>query len=286
MKLTINIAARGRPDLLLRTVNDTLPNISREDTTLMVSLDDDDPTLQESLEPLMKNRRVQVSLKPREDSRGEKYDRALTEAPADVYLPAVDCAPIITPAFDQKIINAARLFEDGIACIHTPMVNGHFPPGLVGVTAGWVKQFGYIWTHEYPYWFGDHELDDMARLLCRYLPVDIEVNVAEMRPARTTRMHDVAFWAQYYNLMTFERRLKARQVIQSADFDAPHALKLALCDNFECVEQRSFAINNSVIQNAAAIEAQRGETSPPDAGYLRAKARAEQKLAQFYKQAA
>ncbi len=224
-----------------------------------------------------------ASIRPREDSRGEKYDRALTAAPADVYLPAVDCAPILTPAFDQIIINAARLFDDGIACIHTPMVTGHFPPALQAFTAEWVKQVGYIYNHEYPFWFIDHEADDMARLLCRYVPVDVAVNTAEMRPGTTWRMRDLAFWCDYYNRMTLERRMMARRIINSPEFEGTPGHKIALCNNYEGVEQRSYGINNSVIANAAAIEAQRGDKSPPDAGYLRAKARAEQKLERLYR---
>jgi glycosyltransferase involved in cell wall biosynthesis len=289
MKLTMVIATRNRPELLLRTVMDTLPNVSRKDTRILLAVDDDDQETIDCLKRLPKDDRLMVSVKPREDSRGEKYDRALTEATADVYLPAVDCAPIVTPAFDQKIINAARMFEDGIVCVHTPMVNGHFPPGLQAFTAEWVRQFGYIYNHEYPFWFIDHEADDIARLLCRYVPVDVRVNTAEMRPATTIRLRDLAFWADYYNKMTLERRLKVRQIINSKDFDGPPELKIALCNNYECVEQRSYMINNSVIANAAAIEAQRGDKSPPDAGYLRAKAKAEQKLARLlrlYSQAA
>ena len=283
MKLSMVIATRNRPDLLLRTVTDTLPNVSRKDTRILLAVDDDDRATLDILKRLPKDERLTVSVKPREDSRGEKYDRVLKEASADVYLPAVDCAPIITPAFDQKIINAARMFDDGIVCIHTPMINGHFPPGLQAFTAGWVEQMGYIYNHEYPFWFIDHEADDMARLLCRYVPVDVHVNTAEMRPGTTIRLRDLEFWAGYYNKMTLERRMKARQIINSKEFDASPGHKIALCNNYECVEQRSYGINNSVIANAAAIEAQRGDKSPPDEGYLRAKARAEQKLDKLFR---
>lgn len=226
-----------------------------------------------------------MSVRPREDSRGEKYDRALTEAPADVYLPAVDCAPVITPAFDQAIINAARVFDDGICCVHTPMINGSFPPGLQAFTAGWVEKIGYIYNHEYPFWFIDHETDDLARLICRYVPVDINVNVSELRPDKTMRLRDLAFWTTYYDMMTLERRLKARQIINSPDFEGSHGLKLALCNNYHAVEARSYAINKWVRENAAAIEAQRGEQGSPDEGYLRAKAKAEHKLGLFLEQA-
>ncbi len=289
MKLTMIIATRERPGLLLRTVTDTLPNVSRQDTRILIAVDEDDHASLDCLKRLPKDDRLTVSVRPREDCRGEKYDRALTEAPADVYLPAVDCAPIITPAFDQKIINVARSFDDGICCVHTPMINGDgvygFPPGLQAVTAEWVKRIGYIYNHEYPYWFIDHEVDDIARLICRYVPVDVKVNTAELRPAKTHRLRELEFWTSYYDWMTLERRLKARQIINSDDFEGTPGHKAALINNYGPVETRSFEINRYVRNNAAQIEAQRGDQGPPDEGYLRAKARAEQKLARFFEKA-
>ena len=203
MNLTMIIATRGRPELLAQTIEHTLPNISRDDTRVLICADDDDHPTIESFRKLSPDQRMTISVKPREDSRGEKYDRALIEAPADIYLPAVDCAPILTPGFDQIIINAARLFPDEIGCVYTPMVNASFP-GLQAVTTKMVEKLGHIYSHEYPYWFIDHELDDIARMIGRYVCVDVNVSTAPMRPARTIRMWDLAWWTSYFDAMTFE----------------------------------------------------------------------------------
>lgn len=276
------IATRGRPEKLLETVRHTALNMSRDDTKLLICVDDDDQPTIDALPSLrMCDERITVSVKPREDSRGEKYDRALKEAKADVYLPAVDCAPILTPAWDQKIINVARLYEDGICCVHTPMVNaGGFPPALQAFTAKWVEKIGYIYNYEYPFWFIDHEADDMARLMCRYLPVQIEVSTAPMRPKKTHRLRDLVFWTTYYDEMTLERRKKAHAIVMSEDFQASPVDKLAILNNYVVTEQRSYGINAWVRANAAAIEKDRGEEGPPDPGYLRALKRAETKLEQ------
>lgn len=281
MKLTINIATRGRPDLLKMTVEKTLPRMTRSDTVLMVSVDDDDKGTIAVLDTLPKDRRIHVSVKPREDTRGEKYNRALTECPADVYLPAVDCAPIMTPSFDQAIIDKAALFPDNIGCIRTPFINGVFPPALQAVTAGLVGKLGYIYNPEYPFWFIDHEMHDLARLIGRYFLVDVHVETAPYRPAKTIRLRDVAWWATYYDIMALERRMKARAIIRGEDFKTPDWIKSDLLINHDWIEHGSFIINENVRKNATAIEAQRGEAGPPDEGYMRAKRKAEAKLASF-----
>lgn len=279
MSLTINIATRNRGRLLLETVARTLPNIVRDDTRLMISADKDDYSTLRVLEALPKDPRIHVSVKDREDSRGEKYDRALTECPADVYMPAVDAAPILTPGFDQIILDKAMLFPDGIGVVRTPYINGLFPPALQAVTAKYVEKIGYIYSHEYPFWFIDHEVHDMARLIGRYLSVDVDVETAPMRPKTTMRLRELMFWTTYYDLMAIERRGIARSIIDAPDFQSPEHVKDHLRQNFHGIENEARSINEGVRRNAAAIEAQRGDTGPPDEGYLRAKAKAEQKLA-------
>lgn len=280
MSLTINIATRGRPELLLKTANHTYPNISRKDTTLMVSVDDDDQATIDCLAELPQDPRVIVSVAPREESRGEKYDRALTVAPADIYLPAVDCAPFLTPGFDQIIVDAAKVFPDGIGCVYTPMVNASFP-GLQAPTAKLVEKLGYIYNHEYPFWFIDHELDDICRMIGRFVFADVHFEPRPWRPGTTIRLRDLEFWTAYFDMMALERRAKARAIINGPDFIAPDWHKKILCNSYQVVEARSKNINSGVRANAATIEAQRGDKNPPDEGYLRAKARAEQKLSSF-----
>ncbi len=282
MKLTIIIATRNRPEQLAKTVARTLPNISRLDTTLMIAADDDDVAALAGLKTISKDPRLHVSVKPREDCRGEKYDRALTEAPADVYMVMHDCAPVISPAFDQVVLDKAALFPDGIGVIHSPFLGkGTFPPEAEAMTAKWVEKIGYIYNHEYPFWFIDHEIHDLARMVGRYFCVDIKVETAPMRPGKTMRLRDIAFWTSYYDLMTLERRAKARAILTGKDFLTPDWQKADLIENYHWIESEAYQINDNVRKNAAAIEAQRGDDGPPDEGYLRAKARAEQKLSAF-----
>ncbi len=244
MRLTISLATRGRPELLKRTVEYTLRNMQLDSTTLLIATDEDDQPTLDSLKLLPKDLRLKVSCRPREDSRGEKYDRALTDAPADVYLLAVDYAPILTPAFDAKILKAASLWPDGIGVVYTEMVD-ELVPYLQAPTARFVELLGYTYSPEYPYWFVDHEVADIAWMIGRVNMTNIRCDVSK-RPEKTMRMRDLSFWAAYYDLMALERRNKARSIIRHPDFQAPNWLKEQLCNWYPLIEMRSRGRNARV----------------------------------------
>ena len=221
-----------------------------------------------------------MSVKEREDSRGEKYDRALTEAPADVYLLATDYGAILTPGFDEKILEAASIWPDGIGVVYTNMCD-ELVPMLQAPTAAYVKQLGYTYNWDYPYWFIDHEMADIAWMIGRISFADVIAD-QRRRPQTTTRLRDLAFWASYYEFTVLERRNKAKGIINSPEFQAPEWLKKQLCNWYPLVESRSRARNGRVIHGAQACEEARGDKLPPDEGYLRAKAKAERKMQELY----
>lgn len=270
MSLTIAIATRGRPGTLRYTLEEMLPHIVRDDTTVLLLVDDDDKATIGQLGNLPR-KQVRVSVMPREDTRGLKYDRALTVAPADLYLIGVDHTPITTPGFDQKFVDAAALFHDGIGVVCTMLANLSFPY-LQAPTAKLCALMGYIQPPDYPFWFIDHHLDDIARMIGRYVPVDVSVH-SNHRTGTTTGMRDVAFWADYYNQQTPFRRQQAISIINA--LDEPEEHKQILRASIPLIEQRSVMLNNGVMADAEAIETARGDPNPPTTGYLRAKSRAE-----------
>jgi hypothetical protein len=287
MSVTLIIATRHRPLELKRTLEETLPNAARVDSVVLICADEDDQETRAILPDLPKDPRLRVSVRPREDSRGEKYDRALTEAPADVYLVGHDCASITSPGWDDKVMEGFHLLPDGIGVINGPMSNASFP-GLHGPTAKLVAKLGYIYNHEYPFWFVDHELDDIARIIGRGAFVECTYENRVRRPGKTLRLRHLEFWTRYFDCMTGERRQKAFAILDGGDFCAPPWLKAILKSQAQMVEARSFQINHSVRQSAKAIEAARGEEGEPDAGYLRLLRAAEDKLVRlgFAKRAA
>ncbi len=281
MKLTVIIPTRGRADLLRLTVGCTLANMSREDTTLLIAADSDDEETLGVLGLLPKDKRILISVEPREDTRGEKADRALAAAPADIYLQGADYAPVVTWGFDQKIIDAV-VWPDKIGVVYAAMCD-ELVPTLQAPTAKFVEKMGYTYSHDYPFWFIDHEMADVAWQMGRINFADVDVDVSR-RPEKTLRLRDLDFWTRYFDIiMRYEVRPKVNEIVKSVDFEAPDWLKTQLCTWSPLLEKRSMMRNARVRATAAQCEQARGESEPPDEGYLRAKARAEQKVAALMK---
>lgn len=275
MKLTINIATRGRPEIVADTVRRMAPHMALPNTTLLVSIDDDDTPSVNDASRLLVDDRVMVAVAPREDSRGAKYDRALKLAPADVYLLAVDFAPVVTTGFDAMILEAAAQLPDGIGCVGSVHPNGCLQ-AYQAPTAKMAERLGYLYSHEFPFWFIDHELDDYARMIGRYPLVPIELD-ASRRAAKTIGLRDVAFWATYYDAGTFRRRQKAEDILQV--MTEPEWRKSFARNQWPRIEAMSRAVNDSVRANAASLEASRGGLeSAPDERYRRIKLKAEATL--------
>jgi hypothetical protein len=153
-------------------------------------------------------------------------------------------------------------------------------PYLQAPTAKYVAKMGYIYSHEYPFWFIDHEMADIALQICRISFADIKVDTSH-RPKNTMRLRDLDFWTAYFDLMGLDRRKKAQDIINSDDFEGPDWLKGQLLEWYRLTEIRSIQRNSRVRQWAKQTEQARGDGGPPDEGYLRAKARAEQKVQQL-----
>lgn len=263
MKLTINLATRNRPEALRRTLDMTLANIREPDTTLMVSCDEDDAAGIAVAEQYKDG--VMVSIKPREDSLGAKYNRALTAAPADIYLAMVDYAPHVTPGFDTKICEAASLFPDGIGVVYNHMANLSFPV-INAVTHGLAKQMGFIYPPYFPYWFVDHWLDDIARMIGRIAVADVTVDTTH-RPGTMDR-REPGFWSLLFDAGVVIRRECARNIIESAEFQEPAWRKKMLLGSLNLVEERSLMVN----QYVRATASQMGPGPAPDERYARIKA--------------
>jgi hypothetical protein len=274
MSLSILLTARSRPELLKWTVETTVPNIQEPDTRLVIALDHDDTreTISTAWD-LGKYSGVDVSVLGREDSLGAKVNRILTIAPADVYLHMVDYRPHLTPGFDTKILEAASLFPDGIGVVYNHMANLSFPE-INAVTAGLVKHMGYFYPPYFPYWFVDHWLDDIARLIGRIAVADVKTD-GSRRPGTMDR-RDVAWWATFYDAAVIHRRKMAHAIINSDEFQEPEWRKKLLLSHHPLIEERSKMINDS-----ARTTRWQMHPEPVDDRYRRAKAAAQAALREW-----
>lgn len=269
MKLAINLATRGRPALLKDTLERTLANMRQESTRLLVSIDDDDVTTLTRFRELPNDDRVRYSILPREDSLGAKYNRILG-TPADVYLAMVDYAPHITPDFDTKILDAAASFPDGIGVVYNRLANLSFPE-INAVTTKLAQKMGFFYPPHFPYWFIDHWLDDIARMIDRIAYANVKIDTTK-RPGTMDR-REPAFWATFFDATSAIRRKTAFDIIGSKDFQEPAWRKKLLLRNAPLIDQRSIMVNN----NVRGIAAEWGKAAPPEAvddRYKRVKAAA------------
>ena len=243
MTLVINLVTRNRPERMAETVRRTLPNIQRDDTVFMVSLDEDDePSIEAALALPVK-----LDIRMREDSVGAKHNRAL-DIPAMAYLPMVDYCPHVTPGFDRLMIEAVERFPDGIGVAYGHSANASFPNAQC-VTRGLADRLGFIYPPYFPYWFIDHWIDDVARLIDRISCADVQIEILK-KDGGTQELREPHFWSAFYDCARLIRRRSARAIIDSDDFaEAPWRREI-LRRNHPLVEFRSQWINDSVREMA------------------------------------
>lgn len=241
MTLTIILATRNRTGLLQKTLTRTLANISRPDTRLLVMVDDDDAnTVNETLP-----QGVERVIVPRPDSVGEKFNIGVRKAPADVYMAMVDYVAYVTPGFDQKILDAASVFPDGIGVVYNHLANLSFP-WLNAVTHGYVEMTGSMYPEIFPYWFVDHWLDDIARTIDRIAFADVQAKMDFKPPTQVHR--EPMFWATLYDATTQDRREIAHKIIDHPRFIDSEWRKQILRTHHPLIEERSAMLNNMVKQ--------------------------------------
>ncbi len=274
MSLSLILAARKRPELLRQTVEKTLPNIKEQDTKLIIAVDDDDTETIAAAWEFHGRDHVIVSQRPREDSYGGKYNRVLEIAPADIYMSMADYAPHVTPGFDTRINEAAALFPDNIGVVFNHMANLSFTQ-VHGVTHGLAMKMGYYYPPYFPYWFVDHWVDDIAKLINRISVADVVLDVSQ-RPGTHDR-REVAWWATFYDAGVLHRRKLARSIVLSDDFLEPEWRKRLLTGNHHIlIEERSKMTNDS----ARAIQFDKLPEAVDDR-YLRIKSQARAMLKEW-----
>lgn len=274
-KLVCVLAARGRPELLTRTLQVTLSNVRHAGTTMVVALDADDAKTIEAARACAKaDGRVLVDVQPREDTLGAKYNRPLARSlGASCYLVMVDYAPHVTPGFDQRILEAAGLFPDSIGVVFNHLANASFP-GINAMTARWVELCGYLYPPLFPYWFIDHWLDDLARLTDRIAFADVQIDTSQ-RPG-TQELREPGWWGTFFDAGYLERRRIAERLI--AALEEPEWRKHLLLGRAPLVEARSQWVNGLLRQNDTQIVQSCG-AGAPDGRYARVKAAARKTLA-------
>ncbi len=274
MKLVISLATRGRPDRLIDTVTKSVANWTDPNTILQIQADDDDVATIDACGrqgwPSLKDGRVAICVRPREDTIAAKWNRAL-DVPGDVYLVAADDDPYVTKGYDTKIIEAAKRFPDGIGMIYGHLANLSFS-GAVAPTRRLCELMGNkIFPEYFPYWFCDHWTDDVARIIGRLSFANLATD--QSKPGVTQEMREPGWWATWFDAAYLMRRKQAHDIINDPDFSGKDWHKNLLLTHHPLIEVRSRMINQNVRQQNAQLTQWAGNLKP-DERYNRVKQRA------------
>jgi len=242
VNLLISLATRGRPQQVIDTLRKSVINWAVPTTRMVVQVDEDDePTISYLVAHPLPNR-VSMNVKPREDTIAAKWNRICAE-PADVYMSAADDDPYITPGYDAKILEAALRFPDGIGIVYGHMANASFT-GIGAPTAKLVEKMGGIFPPLFPYWFVDHWVDDVARIIGRISFADVRTDQSRAGP--TQEMREPGWWATWFDAAYLMRRKQAHDIIRGKDFKTPSWLKDILLRHHPMIEFRSRWVNENV----------------------------------------
>jgi hypothetical protein len=260
--------------MLIATLKETLRHVVLDDTRILVAADADDHGTLAALNAFANDPRIVPSVRDREDDLGSKFNRALEDAPAAVYSHMVDYAPFTTPGFDRNLIEVAAKIPDNIGVINCRMPTLCFTASQ-GITHGLATRLGYIFPPFFPYWFIDHWIDDIARLIGRLFYVDNAMDCSR-RPG-TQELREPGWWATFFDVMAPYRRKQAESIIRSDDFASPQWQKDLAVAAFPMTEHRSKWINDQVREQEKLMVTNIG-AGPKDERYGRVKARAVEML--------
>lgn len=272
MSINICIASRGHPKQLRETVWQTMAAASLPTTKAIIALDRDDKTNEEIKLP--SNDRIVLSIGDREDSLGEKYNRAWRAAPADWYVLATDDMAISTPKWDEEIEKAGALFTDGIGVVYfgQPPVPSSMPASFA-VSHKMALVMGFFMCPHHPFWWHDTTMDEIAHFTGRHIIADCRMTYP-YGYGKTRGLREISYWATFFDLMRLWRWQIAERIIDSPENTDPAWRKLQLKQsvNNKCEQ---FLMRNAQLRdplNARNQENQQSYDAPDDERYQRIKA--------------
>jgi hypothetical protein len=278
MKLAISLATRGRAQRLVDNVRISVGNWTDPNTVMWIMADHDDSHTHYALAGF--HERVKTSVQKREDTVAEKWNRIVRLEPdADLYVVDADDTAFITPGYDSKLLDAAKRFPDGIGLVYGHMANASFT-GIEAPTRGFVEKFGGIFPEYFPYWFVDHWVDDVAKIIDRISFADVRTDQSNV--GFTQEMREPEWWGTWFDAAYIFRRKQAHKIINSPDFKEPKWRKEILLTHHPIIEYKSKCINENLRVNKAHFSQFTQRNSLQDERYWRVKKKAIEMLPQLF----
>jgi len=281
MRINVCVPTRGKPEYIQDFVWETARNATLTETRVILGMDADDHW-DSKRNPNRTPTNVTLSIEPREDSLGAKYNRCARAYDADLYVMSMDDVAISTKGWDEILVRHAALFKDGIGYLYFGKeMHGERLPSMIAVTRKIVDLIGFC-PEFFPFWWNNTWVDEVATLIGGYgrraLGVPIETRYPQGELPEPPR-RDVTFWAQFFDLTRPLRIAQAGTLIEAMD-DGPTAK--AILQATMRPKLRELAVWNSNLRDPDWGDAMTKVTEPRDARHQRLmdRARAEvEKLA-------
>jgi hypothetical protein len=181
-----------------------------------------------------------------------------------------DDDPLTGKDVDSKLLEAAKAFPDGLGMVYGHYANLSFP-GVMCVTAGVTERLQCIMPEHFPYWFCDHWMDDLARMIGRIAFADVRTDQSQAKPTQECR--EPFWWATWFDAAAELRHVIADDLIANLK-DEPWRKKMYKA-NYPWIDMRSRMINDGVRMNARQLEWMNGQPlSLKDERYQRVKEKA------------
>jgi len=172
MKISVLCPSRGRPEKAKRMLDSIYATKNGSEVEVLFYLNEDDPRLQEY--PL-DDKRCIVHI-GKDSPPAWSWNWLAGKATGDLLMLMGDDNIFTTPCWDEKYIEAAKQYPDGIFVISCP--DGRTKDGNPHPTVGrgWVNTLGYFVPPIFLHWFVDSWTQYMAQSLGRFIRLeDVEI---------------------------------------------------------------------------------------------------------------
>lgn len=199
MTISVCIASRGRPKLLRQCVETLTAGMVLPDTVISVALDEDDDTTEYGVKlGDVDPRRLIVSIAPREDSLGAKYNRAQQNVRADLYVLWPDDSIMPNAGWDVALLRAMNALPNRTGAILFGHIEGVFQPGLA-LTQSFIDEMGFFCPPYFPTWWLETWPIECATMSGCYIRADIEVALLHHLKGNSTGELEIAWWAKFFD---------------------------------------------------------------------------------------
>ncbi len=226
MKINVCIPTRNKPQYLKEYLTISQENAFLPTTQFVVAADEDDEFLP-AYERFCDQPGVILSVKPREDALGQKFNRCVSVDKADIYVMAVDDVGIITPGWDMMLAKCARDYTDDLVNMQFGVEpHGEYIPGFQAITHRMVELQGGLAPPYFPFWWHNTWAYEIAELCGRGVPVPIVAKYPKIGEFPSAPRRDICMWAEVFDAMRPLRVQAADRIMAASDNNPERNAKL------------------------------------------------------------